>query len=333
MDSSNTKTPTKGNRLPMRSKWALARRSEAVLTAAIAAVVFTSALTSPENFSLTGLLSYSNGFVVLGIVALALTPTLICAEIDLSVASVVGLSAVCFAWSWNATANIVLSVVVCLAVATALGLINGVLIAVLELPSIAVTIGTLIAFRGLAFVVSGTGSVGAFPDVIVNLGFGKVPGTPIPVGIIILLLIALCLGVCLRTTPYGRYIYAIGQSREVARFSGVPVRKIRIAVFGLSGFLTGLAALVFAGFYNSINASAADGILLPAVTIVVLGGVSIFGGAGTIFGVILAWVLASSIQYGMGVANVAGPIQLAAIGMLLLISIGIGNVVRRRSET
>ena len=159
-----------------------------------------------------------------------------------------------------------------------LGLVNGLLIGVLNLPSLAVTLGTLAAYRGLAFVILGGEARSNFPPEFTKIGGGYI-SNELPNALLILLGFALVLGLLLHVTRFGRYVYAIGSNREAARFSGIPVTRVRVSVFVLSGLMAGFAGIVYLGFFGAVQADAAGGSeLIDVVTAVVLGGVDIFGG-------------------------------------------------------
>jgi rhamnose transport system permease protein len=237
-------------------------------------------------------------------------------------------SAVCCAQLWAHGTNIWLATFVGLVIATALGLVNGLLVGLLNLPSLAVTLGTLAAFRGLAYVILGGGSVSGLPDAFTKLGGGYIDNQ-LPYALLALIGFALVLGVLLHATRFGRYLYSIGSNREAARFSGIPVARTRVTIFALSGFMAGVAAIVYLGYFGSVQADAASGSeLIDVVTAVVLGGVNIFGGSGSMLGVFLALILISVLRNGMGLANVGGATQDLVVGGLLLGAILAGNAVR-----
>jgi len=264
--------------------------------------------------------------------ALGLTFVVVAGDIDISVASTLALSMVIFAVAWRAGVNIWLASLIGLAVGTVLGAANGVLVGVLKLPSLAVTLGTLAAFRGLAFVVLGGGGVTGFPDTFTRVGIGYVGTSVVPVSLVVLLAFGVVLAILLHGTRFGRYVYAIGANREAARFSGIPVMRVRVLLFTLSGFMAAAAGLIYAGFFGTARADAAGEALLDVVTAVVLGGVDIFGGLGTIGGVLLAILLIATLRNGMGVANIPGSIQNIVIGGLLLAAILAGNLSRAVRE-
>ena len=150
--------------------------------------------------------------------------------------------------------------------------------------------------------------------------------------LIVLVVAALVLGFVLHATRFGRYLFAIGNNREAARLSGVPASRMRVSVFVISGLMAGIAGVAYVGYFGSARADAAQGSLLDVVTAVVLGGVSIFGGAGSMLGVFLALILVAELRNGMQLANLGGDTQNIVIGVLLLAAIVAGNLIRAAQE-
>lgn len=274
------------------------------------------------------LLDLVTPYVFLGLLAFGLTFVVIAGEIDISVASTMAVSAVSFAQIWHAGANVWLAGLAALCVATVLGLGNGLLVGVLNLPSLAVTLGTLAAYRGLAFVILGGNARANFPGGFTRIGGGYI-SKELPIALLVLLGLSAVLVVLLHATRFGRYLFAIGSNREAARFSGIPVPRVRVTVFALSGLMAGFAAIVYLGFFGSVQADAASGSeLIDVVTAVVLGGVDIFGGSGSMLGVLLALILIAVLRNGMQLANLGGETQDMVIGGLLVAAILVGNAVR-----
>jgi rhamnose transport system permease protein len=287
---------------------------------------------SPYFLDAANLFDMTSTYIYIGLMALGLAFVVIAGEIDISIASNMAVSIVVLAKVWQSGVNIWLASLVALLVAVALGLFNGVLVGILNLPSLAVTLGTLAAFRGIAFVILGGEPVTNFPAGWTQLGIGYVAGSIVPIGLVILFAFALVLGLLLHATRFGRYVYAIGANREAARFSGVPVARVRVTLFALSGFTAGVAGIVLIGFFGSARADSGQEALLDVVTAVVLGGVDIFGGAGTVLGVVLAILLIATLRNGMGLANIGGDVQSIVIGILLLAAILAGNLTRAARE-
>jgi rhamnose transport system permease protein len=287
---------------------------------------------SPFFLELENLLDLTKPFVFIGLMALGLTLVVIAGEIDISVASTLAVSVVVFADVWDHGLNIWLACLVGLLVGTGLGIVNGILVGILDLPSLAVTLGTLAAYRGLAFVVLGGGGITGFPSDYTRLGIADLGSSPVPIALTIFVAATLVFAVLLHGTRFGRYVYAIGSNREAARFSGIPVNRVRVTLFAISGLMAAAAGLVYASYFATARADAATVALLDVVAAVVLGGVNIFGGSGTILGVFLAVVLIAVLRNGMGLANVGGETQSIVIGALLLGSILTGNVIRAVRE-
>jgi rhamnose transport system permease protein len=312
---------------PRRAVWAVGRW-EALLVLLIFGGGVWSWRLSPFFLKGPNLLDVATPYIFIGLLALGLTFVVVAGEIDISVASTMTVAAVSCAEIWQSGVNVWLAGLAGLGVATALGLGNGLLIGLLDLPSLAVTLGTLAAYRGLAYVILGGGSVSGLPTGFTNVGGGYV-ANELPIALLVLLGFALALGLLLHATRFGRYVYTIGSSREVARFSGVPVARVRVTIFALSGFMAGFAAIVYLGFFGSVQADAASGSeLIDVVTAVVLGGVDIFGGAGSMLGVLLALILIAVLRNGMQLANLGGATQDIVVGGLLLGAILAGNVMR-----
>jgi rhamnose transport system permease protein len=315
----------------MRLAWKAVARWEALLVLLILGAGIWSWTLSSFFLRRANLLDLLTPYVFIGLLALGLTFVVIAGEIDISVASTMTVSAICFAETWHAGINVWLSMVVALAVGTALGLGNGLLVGLLNLPSLAVTLGTLAAYRGLAFVIVGGSSRSGFPTTFTKIGGGYIRNQ-LPIALLVLIGFAIVLGFVLHATRFGRYVFTIGSNREAARFSGVPVPRVRMSVFAISGFMAGFAGAVYVGYFGSARADAGTGSLLDVVTAVVLGGVDIFGGAGSMLGVLLALVLVAELRNGMQLANVAGDTQDIVIGVLLLAAIVAGNLLRAAQE-
>jgi rhamnose transport system permease protein len=265
--------------------------------------------------------------------ALALTLVIIAAEIDLSVASVLALSSALMAYLWNQGLPLELIMPICIAAGAVCGVFNGLLVTRLGLPSLAVTIGTLALFRGLAFVVIGDESVTDFPTTWTDRAFGNFAGTFIPDTIVLFAILAIGFGVLLHATPFGRSIYAIGANEEAAYFSGLRVKRIKLILFTVSGLVAGLAGVVITLRNSTAAANVGQGFELTAITAVLLGGVSIFGGRGTIAGVILALLLLGGIQKALLLSESISSYWIQIVTGTLLVGSVLGpNLARRVAE-
>jgi rhamnose transport system permease protein len=209
------------------------------------------------------------------------------------------------------------------------GLLNGVLVTRVGLPSLVVTLGTLALFRGLALVVLGSRGVSNFPDWFTGFGFGSVPGLPIPWPFTIYLGLAVVLAILLHRTWIGRQLYAIGKNQSASRFSGIRVARVKLLLFVLSGVVASLAGIILVARMSSARADVGSGLTLVVVTIVLLGGVDIFGGRGTIPGVVLAFFALAVLGNVLRLTNVSSDIQSIAVGLLLIVSVVIPSLARR----
>jgi rhamnose transport system permease protein len=262
------------------------------------------------------------------IVALAMTFIIISAEIDLSVASVMGLSACTFAYLVNGSTNAGVAIVVCLLVGAVAGAINAFWIAYVGIPSLVVTLASLIGFRGLARVLLEDKGIGNFPGWFASLGRDGFIG-PLPLAFVVFVILLVILSVLLHRSGFGRQVFVIGNNAEVARYSGVDVVRVRSILFLMSGILSALAGLFYAARLASVRGDAANGFELDIITMVLLGGVSIFGGKGSMLGVLLSILIVLNLRNGMALANITGHIQTAVIGILLIASVLVPNLMQR----
>jgi rhamnose transport system permease protein len=222
-----------------------------------------------------------------------------------------------------------LAIGVALLVGLVAGTLNGLLVTKLGLPSLVVTIGALALYRGLAYVVLGDQAVSNFPSSFTNLGFGIIPGTEIPwSGLIFAFLMVIFVAV-LHFSRWGRQLYAMGNNKEAARFSGIRVDRVKLTLFILSGVIAALAGVIFTARFSSARPDNALGFELSVVTVVLLGGVNIFGGRGSLLGVVLAIFIVAVLQDVLNLLNISGDIQSLAIGLLLVLSVLGPNLARR----
>ena len=268
------------------------------------------------------------------IMALALALVIVAAEIDLSIASVLALSSAVMADLWNRGLPLELIMPICLVVGGLCGAFNGVLVTRLGLPSLAVTIGTLALFRGLAFVVIGDESVTDFPVSWTDRAFGNFAGTFVPNTMVLFAGLAVGFGVLLHFTPFGRSVFAIGANEEASYFSGLRVKRIKLILFVMAGIVAALAGIIISLRNSTAAANVGQGFELTAVTAVLLGGVSIFGGRGTIVGVILALLLLGGIQKALLLSESISSYWIQIVTGALLVGSVLGpNLARRVSET
>jgi rhamnose transport system permease protein len=308
-------------------------RWETLLVALLVVLAFVGTGISDQFLTGDSFTTGSLDFSEVALMALPLTLVIIAGEIDLSIASVLGLSSAVMATLWNHGLPIELIMPICIVVGGLCGLFNGLLVTRLGLPSLAVTIGTLALFRGLAFVVIGDASVTDFPVVWTDRAFGNVGGTAIPNTMVLFAILAVVFGVLLHATPFGRSVYAIGANEEAARFSGIRVKRAKLALFVMSGMVAALAGLVISLRNSTAAANVGQGFELTTVAAVMLGGVSIFGGRGTLGGVVLALLLLGGIQKALTLSETLSNYWVQIVtGGLLVLSVLVPNLVQRARE-
>jgi rhamnose transport system permease protein len=265
----------------------------------------------------------------IALIALPMTFIVATGEIDLSVASTLGLSSALMGAMWEGGLPIETIIPVCLVVGAVLGAVNGAFVTIFGLPSLAVTIGTLALYRGLAFVVLGDRAVAQFPAAYTSWVTGTIPGTPIPNLLIPLVVLGLVFGVVLHATPTGRRVFATGANAEAARFAGTRVTTLKFWLYVVSGAVCALAGVLWTLRYSSARADNGAGLELAVVAAVLLGGVSIFGGTGTLWGVLAGVALLASLQNALRLADVTNEALSVVTGVLLVVSVLAPNVVAR----
>ena len=252
------------------------------------------------------------------LIALPMTLIMITGEIDLSVGSMVGLSSVVTGALVQAHVPFGLAALAALVIG---GAVNGFLVTAVGLPSLAVTIGTLALFRGLAVGTLGTTAVTDFPAEWTALAQAKISGTTIPYVMVPFLILLAIFAVVLHFTPFGRGIYAIGLSKDAARFSGVHVERTKMLLFVASGVVAAFAGIFYTLRYGSARGDNATGLELQVIAAVVLGGVSVFGGRGKLYGVVAAVLLIGTLSSALRLANVTSDVINIITGVLLVLSV------------
>jgi rhamnose transport system substrate-binding protein len=295
---------------------------EALLGLVLAAEVAVFSLVGTNFLTAANAFELARASVEIGLIALALTAVILTGGIDLSVGSLLGLSAVALGAAWRELGlPFGAAVAVALLVGAAGGGLNAVLVARLRIPPLIVTLGTFSLFRGLAEGwTGGVANYTDFPAWFLGLGQGRIPGG-LPAQLPLLLAAAACFWLLVHRTPIGRGLRAIGFAPEGARFAGIPVAARLGLVYVLSGLSAGLGAVVYAARVGQAKADAGTGFELVAITAVVLGGTSIFGGRGSVHGTLLGLMALVVLQNGLRLADL--PAELAGIltGILLVAAI------------
>lgn len=295
-----------------------------------AIVLFTyAAFFVPGFFSSFNISQAIAGVSEKALIVLPMVMLIIAREIDLSVASMLALTSVVLGVLIQAEVPLVAAIPLVLVCGGILGAFNGTLVTLLGLPSLVVTLGTLAMFRGIGYIILGTGSVNQLPAALTDFGIYNVGDTPIPLTIVPFLVLAPIFAVVLQSTAIGRRIYAIGGNPDTARYSGVRIRRIQFWLFVTSGVVCAIAGIVFTARLSNARANNAVGFELDIITIALLGGISVFGGRGRLTGVLWALVLVATIRNVLGLSQIGGDAQGTVIGLLLIGSLLISNSASR----
>lgn len=300
---------------------------EMAIIALLALVIIVSVVTVPNFDSPLTVTYLLRDVAPILLIALPLTLIIITEEIDLSVASIVGLSSVTVGVLTQAGWAFPLAAVAAIAVGLLAGVLNGFLVSVVGLPSLAVTIGTLALFRGIAVGLLGTTAITDFPEYWTDLAKDNIPGTPVPVIMIPFAVLAIVFAVLLHFTPFGRSLYAIGLNKDAAQFSGIDVGRTKFILFVLSGGVSGFAGVYFTLLYGNARGDNAMGMELLIIAAVLLGGVSIFGGRGALHGVIAGVLLIGTLSSALRLAGVTSDIINVITGILLILSVVSASVL------
>lgn len=295
-----------------------------LLTVLVLASLTTEGFLTALNFSYI----FSNTSEIT-IIAFAMLFMIIMGEIDLSVASILALGSAMLGWSYAKGAPIWLSIIICILVGTLCGLVNGFLVTKLGLGSLAVTIGTLALYRGIANGILGENTVNEFPEFWTSFGFDTFGTSFMPKTLPLIIFFGIMFGILLHRTPFGRRTLAIGQSPEAARFAGVNIIRHKMIVFTFTGFMSGIAGVVYTFRFSTAQADNGVGIELLVISAILLGGVSIFGGIGTMWGVVAGVLLAGSVESWLTLREINAQWRTIVTGLLLLFSVAAPVLVQK----
>lgn len=293
---------------------------EGLLLATFVVIFVVNAVALPQFLTVSNQINLFQLSIEKVIVVLVMAFIIINAEIDLSVGSMMGLSACAFGWMFQQGVDPVLAICLCLLIGVIGGALNGFFVAWVGLPSLVVTLATLIGFRGLARVIIEDRGITDFPDWFDALGQQGFLG-PLPFALICFVIFFFVAWTVLEGSGFGRKTYVIGSNRDVADFAGIDTRRHKMILFVASGLLSAFAGLLYAARVGAVRGDVANGFELDIITIVLLGGASIFGGSGTMVGIGLAILIVLNLRNGMALHNVTGHIQTGVIGLLLIASV------------
>ncbi len=305
------------------------RTQEGLLLVILLIIMFVLSRMSEQFLTTENLLALTRLFVEVGLMTLPMTMIIITAGTDLSVGSMFGFTSVMLGAAWQYWGlPLALAVVVALGIGILCGLANGLLITRLKIPPLIVTLATLAIYRGLAYGVSQARSVGGYPESFQFWGQGYIG--PFPVQFLIWVVAAVAVAVFLGRTAYGRYVYAIGNNETGSRFSGIPVDRLKLALYTFSGFMASLAGIIFVSRVTTTRADAATGLELDVIAAVVLGGTSISGGSGSILGTTLGLLIISALRNGLTLAGFKGDATVIIIGAVLVLAVWVNRLFTKQ---
>ena len=307
-------------------------RQEAVLAVILVAALVLLGHASDRYLTAENLLNQGRLMTEVAVVALPMTFVIITGGIDLSVGSTLGMCAIVLGYSWkHLGAPLPLAIAIALAAGAAGGFVNGWFITRVRVPPLIMTLITLAFYRGLAEGISQAHSVRGYPAWFFGLGQGQLFGVPSQLWI--LAASAIACWVALSQTTFGRMVYAIGHNELAVRFSGLPVDRVKLAVYTLSGFAAALAAWIFVSRVSTTRSDMGSGLELDAIAAVVMGGTSIFGGTGSITGTVIGVVLIQLLKNGLALTGVKGDATIMVIGLVLIVSVLFTNLIQHRRSS
>jgi len=312
---------------PARARFNVSQ--ELVLLVALTVALAVLSVTAERFMTVGNLLNQGRLMTEVALVALPMTFIIITGGIDLSVGSIMGLTAILLGVFWkNVGMPLPAAAALALVAAGVAGMINGLLITRLRVPPLIATLATLALYRGLAEGISEARSVRGYPEWFFVLGQGEVLGVPTQLWILAVAIVVFW--VVLSRTTFGRALYAIGHNETAARYSALRVDRIKLVIYTLSGLMAGLAGIIFVSRVSTTRSDMGTGLELDVIAAVVLGGTSIFGGVGTIAGTVLGFTLIQLLKNGLALTGVKGDATIVVIGTVLILSILITNLLQHR---
>ena len=304
------------------------KRWETVLVIILFVICALNSLASPYFLEIHNLFDSTQAFTEKAIIALSMTLVIIGRDIDLSVAAIIALASTIIGWLATLGVGAAGLLIASLAVGAAAGAVNGALITRFRVPAIVVTIGTMSLFRGISYVILGDKAYTVYPSGFAELGQGYLFGL-IPYELLVFASLAVVFAVVLHRTVIGRTLFAYGCNPHAAVYSGVNVDAYRFWFFVVNGTLSGLASAFLTSRIGATRPNMATGWELDVIAVVVLGGVSILGGSGSLPGVVLAVFVMGMLTFGLGLLNVPGIMMSIVTGLLLIVAIATPLVIRK----
>jgi len=305
------------------------KRWESMLALVLVLEIVLFSLLSPYFLSVDTLSDATFNFTERALVALPLALLIIAGEIDISVAGIIALASVAMGFAAQSGAGTATLAAVGLGTGLLAGCVNGELVTLARVPSIVATIGTMTLFRGAAYAALGDRVLKNYPESFAAFGQGYVAG-PVSIELALFVVVAIVCALYLHATRFGRAIFAMGANPVATRFSGIRVGRYRFMLFALAGLASGLAAVLLTSRLGSTRPSIAQGWELEIISIVILGGVSVWGGRGSILGVVLAALVFGLVTFGLGLMNIPGIVMSIFTGTLLILVVALPALLGRR---
>ena len=323
----NHKTRVIPDRLNNRLKEAMMSWPSLLLLVALV-IFIANSFASPYFLSPWALSDATFNFTEKAIIALAMTMLIVSGEIDISVSGIIAITSTMMGLALQFGVDTPTLVLIGLSVGLICGAFNGVLVTKFGIPSIVVTIGTMSLFRGISFIILGDQSFENYPESFAYFGQGYLYWV-ISFEFVLYLLLAIGFYILLHKTNFGRHVFTIGNNSIAAEFSGVRVARVKFILFCLTGVMAGIAAILLTSRLGSTRPSIARGWELEVITMVVLGGVNILGGSGSIQGVVIAAFIMGLVTFGLGLLNVPGIIMSVILGILLISVIALPTLLKK----
>ncbi len=326
----------KSDRLPQGQRLSeqlrqLLNSQEAVLFAILLVSVLFLATRTDKFLTVDNLLQQGRFMTEVGLIAIPMTYIIITGGIDLSVGSILGLTAIVLGWTWQELGfPLELAILTGILSGTVAGFVNGLFIVRVGVPPLIMTLATLALYRGLAEGISEARSARGYPEWFFQLGQGDFLG--IPTQLWLLILAVLIFAIVLARTRLGRALYAIGNNETGARFSGLTVNRYLLFIYTFSGFMSAVAGYIFVSRVSTTRSDMGMGIELDVIAAVVLGGTSIFGGTGSIPGTIIGVVLIQLLKNGLALSGVTSDATIIVIGSVLIFAILVNNFIQSRGN-
>ncbi len=301
----------------------------------LAAIIVLSAILtmiSPAFFSITNIINILWNVAVVGIMAVGMTFVILTGGIDLSVGSVVCATGVATALFFDPLKlPLVVTLLLVAAIGTLLGLGNGLLVSRARIAPFIVTLATMVFYRGITLFATNGVTLGVLkPASFLKIGLGKILGIPVP--IIIFVIIAVIGWFLSQKTTFGRSIYILGGNRTAALMSGVPVKRVEMMAYIMSGFCAGISGIVLTSLVQQAGSYQGVGFELDVIAAVVVGGTSMFGGAGRVFDSVLGAIFIGIIANGLSLLNVPSPYHPIVKGLVVLVAVGFEINLRERAK-